>query len=454
MILTGHLRGVKTAPACNIVETALTSLTIHSSDFTGCDIKDSALRESHFVNCAFGSSSITHNTIFASVFEECSFRNTDIQNCDFLETTFLRCDLRNLLVKNCTFDRCTFRDCQTSNKLLEMCRLSECFFENTDLQIETLAENFGIAASGFNGRLRDGLAEGPHKIIAIDQLPNWLRKAHAHPIHKLNVDYFLKGTLLEGSSYLDASLNIQAWLPMFRTAGSFVVVLTQLIDFLIWLYDHEKLPIHTLICFHSMTDALLNALGEEPPQRQALAGIGGIHLSLARVIDPYLALLEELATSLAEDVRLLVEGPGTKAHYRRVLSPFLIRGGVIIKDIKPHNSPWELIFSFSSISPKLLFLALFLATRTKIELSRIRSTVQPHQAETTTAIAHKSLKNPRTTLIEPILSLDFGGSRMARAAPNLRLRAYLPGNLVAELRLDISSKLIAKLRKTVKDLIN
>jgi hypothetical protein len=33
------------------------------------------------------------------------------------------------------------------------------------------------------------------------------------------------------------------------------------------------------------------------------------------------------------------------------------------------------------------------------------------------------------------------------------LRAYLPGNLVAELQLDIGSRGVAKLRKTVKDML-
>jgi len=451
--LTGHVSGVQSAPACNIVETALVSLIVQSSTFTSCDIKDSAVRESRFVDTSFGSSSITHNSFAISVFERCAFRYTDIQNCDFIETVFLNCDLRNLLIKNCSFNRCTFRDCWTSNKLLEMSRLSECNFENTDIQIETIAENFGLTVSGFTGRIRDGLADDPHKIIPVSQLPRWLRSSAAHPLQKLSVDYFLKGTLLEGSPYLDESWNVRTWLPMFKRAGSFIVVLTQLVDFLIWLYDRGDLPIHTLIRFHSMTNALLGALGEDTAHRQALAGIGGVHLSLARAVDPYLALLEELTSSLEEDVRLLVEGPGSKAHYLKSLAPFFEGGGVEIREVRPHNSPWELILSFDAMGAKLLLLALFLSTRTKLELSRIKNSGSPRTTKQSTALARRAAAEPPAPMTEPIISLDFGGTRVVRAAPHLRLRAYLPGNLVAELRLDIGSQLIGKLRKTVKDIL-
>jgi Pentapeptide repeats (9 copies) len=453
VVVTGHVRRVKTAPECNIVETVLTSLTVDSSTFTSCDIKDSSIQGSRFVKCDFGSSSITHNAITNSVFEKSSFRYTDIQQCDLMDTKFLNCDLRNLLIKNCTFTRCEFRGCITSNKLLEMSLLTDCVFEKTDLQIETLAENFGITASGFKGQIRDGLAEGSHKIIDHEELKRWLRLSTAHPVQKLGVDYFLKETLLEGSPHLDASLDIRGWLPMFRTAGSFVVVLTQLVDFLIWLYEHEKLAIHALICFHSLTDSMLGALSDASSHRQALAGIGGVHLSLARVVEPYLVVLEELTTRPEMEERLLVEGPGSLSSYRKALAPLVVSDDVTIKEIRPHNSPWEILFGFGAVGSKLLFLGLFLATRTKFELSRVMSNAEAKATGPTTAIARRTRSREATLHTEPIVSLDFGGSRLAHVTPNLRFRAYLPGNLVAELRLNIASKQIAKLRKTVKDLL-
>ncbi len=451
-VVTGHVRHVKTAPECNIVETVLTSLKMEDSTLVSCDIKDSSIRESRFAKCDFGSSSITHNIFLRSSFERCSFRYTDIHQCDFIDSRFVNCDLRNLLVKNCTFSNCEFRDCGTSNKLMEMSLLTDCVFENTDLQIETLAENFGISSSSFKGKIRDGLADKPHNTLESQNLEEWLKRSNVHPIQKLSVEYFLKDTLIDGSRHIDATLDIRNWLPMFRTAGSFLVVLTQLVEFLIWLYDHEKLTVHTLICFHSLTDSLLGALGEESQHRQALVGLGGVHLSLARVIDPYLVLLEELTSSPQLKERVLVEGPGDIGYYEKALAQLFVDNDVAIEEIRPHNSPWEILFAFGSVSSKLLFLALILSTRTKLELSRVMKTADAKASRSTTAIARRRSTQPPLHT-EPILSLDFGGTRLAHVKPHLQLRAYLPGNLVAELRLNIASKSLGKLRKLIKDLL-
>jgi hypothetical protein len=305
---------------------------------------------------------------------------------------------------------------------MEMSLLTDCIFENTDLQIETLAENFGISSVKFNGKIRDGLADNPHKIFGPKNLEQWLKRSTAHPIQKLSVEYFLEDTLIEGSRNIDAILDLRSWLPKFRTAGSFVVVLAQLVEFLIWLYDHEKLPLHTLVCFHSLTDSLLRALGEESSNRQALAGIGGVHLSLARVVDPYLVILEELTSSPQMEERLLVEGPGDIRYYEKALARLLAPGDVAIKEVRPHNSPWEILFAFGAVTSKLLFLALVLSTRTKLELARVVKTAEVKSTKSSTALARRRISE-KVPMTEPIISLDFGGSRVTHVTPNLRLRA-------------------------------
>jgi hypothetical protein len=54
---------------------------------------------------------------------------------------------------------------------------------------------------------------------------------------------------------------------------------------------------------------------------------------------------------------------------------------------------------------------------------------------------------------EPLFSVEFGMMRPNTNAPNLRLRAYLPGNLLAELKISVGSRHIGKLRRTVKDIL-
>lgn len=454
--LTGLLRNRQTARACNIIESVLHSLTTESVDFTRCDFKDNAIRSCQFRDSKFGSSSMAYNTVVNSIFEGCAFQDTDIQNCEFDRTTFIRCDLRNILVKSCTFNQCEFRGCQTNNKVFETCRLTECSFHSTELQVQTVAENFGLTARSLHGTLRDNRGDARHRKLAPNDLRRWVRSDATHPLQKLCLHYFLEESLLDGSTHLDTCLNVASWLPAFRTAGSFAVVLNRWIEFLLWLYERDQLAVHTLIRLHSMTDGLLRALGDRASQRQALATISGVHLSLARPVDNFLIVLEQCAASLNRELALLVEGGESKAHYYRALRPLFDRSPAEITRLTEHNSPWELVVSFASGTSPLLFVALFLATRTRIELARISQKLQDRTKEGSDVRSKPSERShaaDQSPNIEPVFALDFGGSRIMRTNPNFRLKAYLPGNLVAELQLDIGSRGIAKLRKTVKDLL-
>lgn len=205
--ITGSLREGRTAPVCNVIETVLRSFSADSVDFTRCDFKDDVFRSCTFRNCSFTSTSMLYSAVFSSLYENCSFHDTVMQDSEFDQTIFLNCDLSHIVVKACNFSRCEFRGCKTSNKVFEMCRLTDCLFEDTELQIETLAENFGLTATRYHGTLRDGRRDYPHRQISSADLDTWLKTAYARPLYKLNVDYFLRGTLLEGSPHLDASLE-------------------------------------------------------------------------------------------------------------------------------------------------------------------------------------------------------------------------------------------------------
>jgi hypothetical protein len=342
--------------------------------------------------------------------------------------------------------------------VFETCRLTECSFRDTELQAHTIAENFGLKIADFKGILRDDRLDRPHQTLSPDDLELWVEDNATHPLQKLSIEYFLNKPLLSGSSCLDACLNIASWLPAFRTAGSFAIVLNRWADFLLWLYEQDQLPVHTLIRLHSMTDGLVRALGDRRSQQQALATISGTHLLIARPVEQYLTLLEQCALSGMQHVTLLVEGHQTKAYYYRALAPLFTRGSARITHLVRHNSPWDLGVAFGSGSSALFFMGLFLATRTRIEVFRIARKIEHQTPETINAptkATKRSKKKAATTASTPesIMSLDFGGSRALRPSPNFRIKAYLPGNLIAELRLDVSSKQIGKLRKTLKDLL-
>jgi hypothetical protein len=104
-------------------------------------------------------------------------------------------------------------------------------------------------------------------------------------------------------------------------------------------------------------------------------------------------------------------------------------------------------------------MALFLATRTRIELSRVTEIAAPPE-ETAPGRKTKKLmlgKEPHGQIVpraEPLLTFEFGGNLAIGSNPSLRLKAYLPGNLLAELKLDIKSQRVAKLRKVLRGLLS
>lgn len=456
--ITGFLRGAKTAPVCNVIETTLRSFSADSVDFTRCDFKDDVYRSCSFKNCIFTSASMLYSAVFDSRYENCSFHDTVVQDSEFDQTVFLNCDLSHIVVKACNFSRCEFRGCKTSNKVFEMCRITDCVFENTELQLDTLAENFGITATQYRGILRDGRPDYPHHHIAAIDLEAWLKTAGARPLYKLNVDYYLKGTLLEGSPYLDESMNLSSWAPMFRTTGSFIVALNQWVAFCLWLHEHDALMIHTLVCLHSMTDQLLRKLTEADANHQALAGISGAHLSLARAIDQYLSTLDQAVQTLSQDVTFLVEGEGTEDYYYEALDSLFSRAPARITSLIPHNSPWELALRFAPHASTMAFMALFLATRTRIELSRVARTVEANSRALTVNRGRKKRKRATTVdkavqTPQSLMRVEFGGNHPIGNNPSLQLRAFLPGNLLAELKLNIGSQRVAKLRKVLVDLL-
>lgn len=451
VLMTGTLGRVPTERAFNVVRSVLDDVIGVQANFRGCDVKDTAIRNSRFDDADFSHSSWHYDSISATRFDACSFTEMSMQHCDFDGVTFSDCDLQNNVVKTCRFNGCDFLNCKTNNKLFETSRFTECSFRGTVLQIQTITENFGLTSSTYEGSIRTERGDGPHKWLTTDQLRRWTTSHCEHPLHRVNVDYFLDETLLNGSRYIDQAAQLKNWLPMFRTAGSFTVMLNQWVEFLIWLYEKGRVTMHTLLAFHSMTDELISALEVHGPERSILSDLSGSHLALARVVDSYLDLLDISVTRSGQAVTLLVEGSGEKAYYRRQLAPLFEHSGGRITSLTPHNSPWEIVISFISARGTLLFLAMFLATRTSFELSRIREalTVQDVAPATDEGLvgpeAGKSLKQ--------VFALEFGLARPSVRPPGLRLRAYLPGNLLAELRLTVSSRQITKLRTVIKGLL-
>jgi hypothetical protein len=454
--LTGKVRYCATSRECNVVDSLFEGFGGESVDFTRCDFKDSVIRNSEFLRCRFGMASFAATSFLQTGLKECQFPDTSIQDCDFTDVEFVRCDLRNIVVKTCTFIRCTFVDCVTNNKVFETSRFSECQFTKTELQVETIEENFGLTAAAYDdgvGSLRKGRDDGerPVRRCRSTDLRRFLKRS-GHPLKALNLEYFITGSLLEGSVLLDAAFDLRSWLS--RRAGSFIVTLRQWSAFLVWLYDRNELPTHTVIHLYSMVSVLIRHLEGIAPD---LTEIFGIHRWLAEQITPYTDLLDSLAAQRGGRVRLLVEGSGNPAFYGRELGPLLERGRAEIVSVRPHNSPWDLTAAIASGAQHYWFFALLLASRLKIELYQLKQRARKSLPSGTTpakrsGTARRKNAPKRDLSLAKLLDIHVGIGR-SDSPPALDIMLLLPHNLVAELKLDVASRQVAAIRRIVKDIL-
>jgi hypothetical protein len=456
--LTGTVRDFQTAPKCNIIDAVLQSLLADSVDFSRCDFKDDAIRSSRFTACHFDYLSFAYNAVFDSRFELCSFKDTDIHNCEFVDTVFVECDLSHVLIKNCTFIACEFRDCRTSNKVFETSRFADCRFRGTELQIETIEDNFGITSDQYDGKVRDDRVDNPHRKFSADELLELLESRSRHPLKKLNLEYFVNNSLLEGSLFLDSAVKLESWIPLSKTAGSFAIVLSQWVEFILWLYERDQLTVHTVICLYSMTGGLLARFGGERTHNQALATISGAHLSLGRTVEGYLVTLELCERLTGRCVTLVLEGGDSKSYYYEELAELFKRAEARITRLVPRNSPWEAIVTFAQNSTHYWFTALLLATRTEVELARISERMRLKDDSISRKGTRRSAKTTDTSaeINEPdretLMKVGLGLHAMP-GTPTVSLMTRLPGNLVVELRLDVGSRQIAAMRQTLKDML-
>jgi uncharacterized protein YjbI with pentapeptide repeats len=458
--VTGFLNDHRTVRACNVIESALESFVTERTDFTRCDFKDNAIRSCRFRDSKFDSSTFAYNAVVGTRFERCSFGDTDIQHCEFEGTQFHRCDLRNVLIKACTFLNCEFQDCITNNKVFETCRLSNCRFAGTELQVQSIAENFGITLNQYKGMLRDGRSDSSHLKLSPPKVDPADARFAAHPLHQLSLEYFLSESLLDGSGALDRCFAIDTWLPRSRSAGSFSLVLSRWSEFLIWLFERDELVLHVLLRLHTTTNGLIQAIESITVHTAWIAQLRGVHLSLARIVDQFLVVLENSAMSPSNQLSFIVEGGSTPSWYYRNLKPLFDRApGMQIVRLTKHNSPWDLSVLLSH-GGVFFVMALFFATRTRFELSKY--TEKLAKADQRLSLQRPpARKAPRrearasTDLVtkQPILSLEFGGHQPIEGTPSFRIQAYLPGNLVAELQLDLSSQHVGRLRKILKDVL-
>jgi len=437
--LQGKLADYVVPDRCNLIESQLIDFQTIGVDFSRCDFKDNTFINSHFSKTKFVGVGFVLNTLTKSHFDDCNFYDTVIQNCEFYDVEFRDCDFSSLVIKDCVFARCNFFRCKTSNKLIEMSLLKGCHFEETQLQLQTITENFGLRAAEITSAVRSDRIDHAHTEMDRSALEGELAR-EARPLARLAMYYFLDGNLLDGSEHLDAALDVSYWIKTQATIGSFSIVLTRLCEFLLYLHERDELAYLPLLQLHMITGKLASAVPADARLRQAEFAVYGTHLSIARQIDDFGLIIRKFTNSRRRNWTFLVDGKHPKAFYRTELSELFECGRPRILSLVPHNSPWEMMLGFPSSAAVGTFLALFFATRTRIELRRM--------LDTTATSAPGTQKRSRRASTQ-VAQLVLGAAGTTEAKSLVHFTTQLSPTLAADFQLSVSTRCIGRVRRII-----
>jgi uncharacterized protein YjbI with pentapeptide repeats len=454
---TGTLPSGPDYSVVNFVACEMHDISANHIDFSECDFKDSLIKGAEFSNCTFDGGTFA-TTFFADTeFSGCKFYNLAAYGCDFHQVRFVACDLTNLLVKSSQFSQCTFLNCVTSNKIFEMSTLFDVRFENTPIQLETITNNFGLRLDDLtNTMIRSGRAREEHESLSVQDLKNVLDSHGLSALEGLALEYFLEQSLLNGSLLLDESLNITRWIRIHRNPGSFVELLDGFGEFLTHLYEENQLTLHPILLLHHVTSTLTGSISAGTKLHRVAMSLGGLHLILSRIVEEYLELLQLISELAAGSVTLLAEGPEDRDYFRRELEPWISTGDIEIARVE-RNSPLIVEFIASNPESLLALIGVFLATRTKLEITRLASSAKKRKKENDNSPqfeGKRSLPAVRSEPKPPVFSLSTGMVKNPNPAYELRMLSVLPGSLLLDLKLNFSTTVVSRLRGILLNLLD
>jgi uncharacterized protein YjbI with pentapeptide repeats len=449
----------------NFIGCELYDFTAEGIEFSDCDFKDTLIKGTVFSDCSFNGGTFATTFISETEFRRCTFYNNAAYGCDFRGVHFVDCDLTNLLVKSSRFSQCTFENCVTSNKICEMSTLFGVAFVNTPIQIETITDNFGLTSADLRSApIRSARVREPYRTFSDNDIKALLKSQKLSGLEKLTLEYFLTHTLVNGSALLDESLNIARWTRIYRNPGSFVELLDKFAEFLLHLYDDNKLTAHPILLLHHITSTLSETLPSEEELHRVAMSLGGVHLILSRVVEAYLRVLDLITQRTAGSVAFLAEGPTDPDYFRKELEPWLGAEGVEITRLE-RNSPLFIEFSAPDLVSLLPIIAIFLATRVKLDISRLKKALEEEKGPGTgkkgskkskrnlPARIDKSLQQRKKESERSLFSVSTGWVAAPNPAYELRVRSLMPGSLLVDLKLNVNTTVAHRLRSILQVLL-
>jgi hypothetical protein len=163
-------------------------------------------------------------------------------------------------------------------------------------------------------------------------------------------------------------------------------------------------------------------------------------------------------------VTFLAEGPDDPDYFLKELEPWLGAGDVEIARLQ-RNSPLWIEFTASDIAALLPLIAVFLAVRVKLEIIRLKSTLEKEHTpkagkgspkksrRNLPAPAKQSLQRLPQSSTYPLFSVSTGWITAPKPGYELRVLSLMPGSLLLDLKLNVSTTVARRLRSVLLNLL-
>jgi uncharacterized protein YjbI with pentapeptide repeats len=422
----------------NVVESRLENIDFLSIDFSRCDWKDCRFDDVVYVDCDMSNATFLTNAYSRCRFIRCRFGDTGVSDCTFMECVFEDCDLKSIIVKSSRFEACEFIACDTSNRIIESSLLIHTLWRDMRLEIALVTGNFGLQRSQLlDCDLVYRIKSETPQSVATD-----LVSLDLNPIERFRYAYFETGLIDEDPAALEAALFLPSWTREAVVHASFGGQLSDLCQFLLKLYEDGDAPTYPLLILHTRNFELLEWLGERPDMRALYQVVAGVHLLLTREVDAYVAQLSALNLAIADrrEVHFAAEGPLDVGYFQTWIEDRAGLRGAKVVSVRPRNSPIDLGVLFADNSALVAALALFLACRTKFELTDISGR---------TAGRGTGRARPDRSLV----AFSAGFSKTRPSEYELNVQTILPRSLLLDLQLSMNVAVFQRVRAVLVDIL-
>ncbi len=295
------------------------------------------------------------------------------------------------------------------------------------------------------------VSEINHK-IKVEDFISYAKEMRLNSIKVFSLHYFSYGISESTEDALENVLKTSDWQEYLHSSKTFTIIINVLAEFLLYLYHNDKIIFHPILKFHNLTNNLANLLKQSESQKSLVLyqQIIGIHIILSREIELFLKLLDKTQKIFFTNLKFVTPLKADKEVFANCLQAILKDTNIkfVVKQMKVYNSPSEVVINFVNLMQLTSFFALFLASRFRLQLTKIDKKIISMKPNTTTQVNKIGEENE-------LLPFDIKVGRISNSPSTIgfQINSIFPGNLYAELSLLIELSAISKLKKILTKII-